>query len=475
MKPMTLEERTTDWLMRHPWLAISGALVLLIALLVMLAQVLRPAPPREFTLSTGARGGAYFGHGERYLAAAERYGIRVRLQPSSGSGENLQRLLDPASGVEAAFLQGGIATVRNPESGDAPAAPARAGETPVTTEVPADQLVSLGALYYEPLWVFHRDRQSLTRFDQLMGRRVSVGVQGSGTRVVALDLLAQSGIKADNTELVELSTTEAGQSLIAGRIDALFMIAGEDSPVVRSLLRTEGISLMSLDQALGFTRRRPYLSTITLPQGVIDFNHNIPPHDVSMLATTANLVVRADLHPALMYVLLDAAASIHKTSSAFNEAGAFPSPRRQDFPLAPQAERFYQSGKPFLQRYLPFWLATFIDRIWVLLVPLLAILLPLMSVLPRAIGLPGRLRIQRWYRMLGRIERDARDQPDAETIRRCLAAVDALERRINTTRFPAEQLREVYALRVSVDLVRERLAAPDAKVIEALRRNDAAT
>ncbi len=469
MRPLTWQERAGDWLLRHPWIAIAFIVALLCAAFVLLAQVLRPAPPRAFTLATGARGGAYFTYGERYLAAAERYGIRVRLQPSSGSAENLRSLLDPTGDVDAAFLQGGIATVRNPDE-DKPGT-----QSVGPTEVLPDQLVSLGALYYEPLWIFHRDKQTLSRLDQLNGRRVATGIPGSGTRVVALDLLAQSGITADNTHFVELSTTEAAQALIAGRIDALFMIAGEDSPVVRNLLRSPGLSLMSLDQALGFTRRRPYLSTVTLPQGVIDFNQNIPPHDVNMLATTANLVVRADMHPALMYVLLDAAASIHKGSSAFNEAGAFPSPRRQDFALAPQAERFYQTGKPFLQRYLPFWMATFIDRIWVLLLPLLALLLPLASVLPRVIGLPGRLRIQRWYRMLGRIERDARDEPDADTVRRCLEAIDALERRINSTRFPADLLKDAYALRVAVDLVRERLAAPDSKVIEALRPSSAAT
>jgi TRAP transporter TAXI family solute receptor len=463
MKTATRRERLLDWLSHHPWLVITVTGLVLLGLLSQATRTLRPAPPRTFTLATGAPGGAYFANGERYRALLAREGITLELRSTSGSAENLRHLLDDGSGIEAAFVQGGIiaapaqAAVNTTDAGAAP--PAR----------PDEQLVSLGALYYEPLWIFHRGPKTITRLDQLGGLRLAVGAAGSGTRVVALDLLSQSGITEDRAQFQGLSTLEAANALTEGKVDALFMIAGEDSPVVRRLLATAGVSLVSLDQATGTTRRRPYLSTITLPRGVIDFNRDVPPRDVTLLATTANLVVRADLHPALMYLLLDAATTLHRGHSAFNEAGAFPSPRHQDVPLAPQAERYYQVGKPLLQRYLPFWVAIFVDRIWVLLLPLFAILIPLASFLPRAIGLPTRLRLQRGYRLLARIEREVLAAPSADAIRQSLAALDALEQQLNTVRVPAAQLKDAYALRLSIDLVRERLASPGAKVLAPLR------
>jgi TRAP transporter TAXI family solute receptor len=467
MKALSLRERSLDALSRHPWLVLIVAIALVIGLLSLATRTLRPAPPQRFVLATGAPGGAYFAFGERYRALLAREGITLELRPTSGSAENLARLLDDASGVDAAFVQGGIIPSSN-QAAD------RGADSPGTAQAPAppaidERLVSLGALYYEPLWIFHRKARPVTRLDQLTGLRLAIGAAGSGTRVVALDLLSQSGVTEANAHLEGLSTIDAADALIEGKVDALFMIAGEDSRVVRRLLTSPGISLASLDQATGTTRRRPYLSTITLPEGVIDFNRDIPPRDVTLLATTANLVVRADLHPALMYLLLDAASTLHRGHSAFNEAGSFPSARHQDVALAPQAERYYQVGKPLLQRYLPFWVAIFVDRIWVFLLPLFAILLPLTSVLPRLIGLPTRLRLQRAYRLLARIEREVLAGPSSETVRQSLAALDALEQQLGSARFPADQLKEAYALRLSIDLVRERLASPGAKVLAPLR------
>ncbi len=455
-----LLDSSAYWISRHRVLTVSIAVILVLIVSTVAVQRLRPAPPREFTLSTGAEGGAYFAYGAQYRELARRYHLTLHLNPSSGAQQNLSRLLDEQSHVDAAFVQGGMS----------PLPSSNLTFDGVPDDSPDSPLVSLGALYYEPLWVFYRASQPIGRLEQLSGKHLAIGVPGSGTRVVALDLLAQSGLSERNTRFEALTTTEAAEFLIAGRIDALFMIAGEDSAVVRRLLATSGLSLMSFDQALAYSRRRPYLSTVTLPQGVIDFSHNVPPRDVVMLATTANLLVRADLHPALMYVLLDAASVIHRRQSAFNTAGTFPSALPQNVPLAAEAERFYKSGKPFLLRYLPFWLATYIDRIWVVVLPLLALLLPLFSILPKVLGAPSRVRLQGWYRALGQIEHEFMAEPHADQVRRSVAALDELEGRVSKARFPADQIKDLYALRQAIDMVRERLAAPHAKAIVALRR-----
>ncbi|HMM55136.1 MAG TPA: TAXI family TRAP transporter solute-binding subunit, partial [Candidatus Desulfobacillus sp.] len=325
------------------------ALLLLAGGFWLAAQFIRPAPPKTLTLASGAPGGSYEVYAERYRQVLARNGVELREQPTAGAMENLQRLLEEDGETDVALVQGGIAGADD-----------------------AARLLSLGSLYYEPLWVFYRGEAESGRLGALRGQRLAVGAEGSGTRKLALQLLEANGIGARNATLLPLGGLAAAQALQAGRVDAVFLVGAERSAAVWSLLFAPGVRLMSLEQAEAYTRLFPFLSRLTLPQGAIDIGRNLPARDIALVAPTAMLVARESLHPALAQLLLQAAQEVHGEPGVFQRPGEFPRAGADEFPLSPDAERFYKSGKPFLQRYLPFWAADLIDRTVVMLVPVFA-------------------------------------------------------------------------------------------------------
>jgi TRAP-type uncharacterized transport system substrate-binding protein len=225
---------------------------------------------------------------------------------------------------------------------------------------PADaggQLISLGRMFHEPLWVFHRLPGTVDRLPQLRGTRLAIGAPGSGTRKLVLQLFAANEIDTTAASLLELGSADAAAALLAGNADAAFMVASPEAAVVQKLLREPGVKLMSFAHAEAYARRFPYLSRAVLHQGVIDFARNIPAQDVALISPTANLVVREDLHPALIFALTQAASVVHGKAGIFHGIDEFPLATDADFPMSPNAARYYKSGPPFLQRYLPFWIA----------------------------------------------------------------------------------------------------------------------
>ncbi|HSN39052.1 MAG TPA: TAXI family TRAP transporter solute-binding subunit, partial [Burkholderiales bacterium] len=374
------------------------------------------------------------------LLAREK--IRVDLRTSSGSVENLKRLTDDDSGVEVAFVQGGV--------GDAEKQPG---------------LVTLAALYYEPLWVFYRGAQELTLLSQLAGKKTAIGPEGSGTRVLALNLLTVSNANHDPARFSELSGMAAAQALIDGSVDAVILVAAPDAPVIQRLLRADGVRLMSLGHAEALARRFPYLATVALPRGVIDLADDIPSANITLVATTAYLVAREDFHPALVSVVLQAATRIHGGSGVFNNAGQFPAARDGDFPASEDAQRFFKSGPPFLQRYMPFWVANLVERLIVLLVPLLAIAIPLARVLPGVYDWRVRSRVFRWYGELKAVELEAAKNPSPRRIAELLEQLDAIQDGVDRTRVPLSHADYAFNLKGHIDLVRARLErkAPQAQ------------
>ncbi|MCX7172206.1 MAG: ABC transporter substrate-binding protein [Proteobacteria bacterium] len=323
------------------------SLLLLIAGFWAAAQFIRPAPPQQIIFSSGGEGGAYQSFAARYKDVLARYDIQLVEKPSAGSLENLQRLRDETFAVDAAFIQGGTG---------------RADDS--------DTLVSLGSLFYEPLWIFYRaglakDLPSgeLDRLSQLRGQRLAIGVPGSGTHKLAMEMLEANGIAAAPTRLVASGGLGMVEALRQGKVDAVFVVGPTQSAMVWLLLFTDGVRLMSLSHAEAYARRFPHLSKLTLPRGGVDLVRDIPPHDITLVSPLATLVVREDIHPALIDLLLQAASEVHGDSGLFQKAGEFPRPTQVDFPLSSEAERYYKSGKPLLQRYLPFWAATLIDRL----------------------------------------------------------------------------------------------------------------
>ena len=409
------------------------SLLLVIGAFWLAAQFIKPAPPAQFTLSTGGEGGAYQLFAARYKEVLARYGIELVAKASAGSSENLQRLRDPAFSVDAAFIQGGTA---------------RLGEQ--------DHLVSLGDFYHEPLWIFCREAalRGGDRILDLKGKRVAVGGAGSGTRHLALELLAANGIDATNTRLIEEGGLGLVERLQKNEIDAVFVVGPTQSSLVWSLLYTPGVRLMSLAHAEAYARRFPHLARLVLPRGAIDLTQEIPPRDIELVSPMTTLLVREDTHPALIGLLMQVASEVHGEPGVFQKPGEFPRAGHSDFPLAKEAERYYTSGKPFLQRYMPFWAATLIDRMVVMLVPLLAVLLPLFKFAPQLYGWRVRSRIYRRYGELKFLENEVNENPAAHSRAEWLEMLDRIETDASRIRTPLTFSDMLYTLRMHIDLVR---------------------
>ncbi|RPJ44608.1 MAG: TAXI family TRAP transporter solute-binding subunit [Betaproteobacteria bacterium] len=406
----------------------------------------RPAPPDHFVISTGNETGAYHLFGQRYRDLLAQEKIEVELSPSTGSVENLSRLDDPESGVDVALIQGGIASAEQ--------------EHPVR---------SLGAIYYEPLWVFYRGTAELTRLTQLAGKRIAAGPEGSGTRVLAVNMLKASGATGRNLIMSPLAGKAAADALIAGQIDAALFVAASDAPIVQQLLKADDIRLMSLAHAEALAQRFSYLSPVTLLRGTVDIASDIPPRNVNMVAVTAHLVARADFHPALVSVLLQAATKVHNGAGVFHKAGEFPAARGGDFPISEDAARYYKSGPPFLQRYMPFWVANLIERLLVLLVPLIAVLIPMMRIMPALYDWRVKRKIFRWYRELKEVEVSLHDAAGTADTAALLKRLDEIEVGVAEIRVPLTYWDYVYTLRGHIDLVRARLIGTQAAPVAPLK------
>jgi TRAP transporter TAXI family solute receptor len=398
------------------------------------ARFVKPAPPDNFVMTTGADGGAYHLFAQRYRDILKREKIAVTLKPSAGSIDNLQRLQNDASAVDVGLIQAGVIV------GEAPAG-----------------LRSLGSVTYEPLWIFYRGKDEIDKLSQLGGKRVAVGAEGSGTRALALQLLRASGIESASNDLLPMGGNEAVTALIDEAVDAAMLVAAPDAPSVQALAKAKDIKLVSLVQAEAFTRRFPYLSALQLPRGAVDIAADLPARDVTLLATTANLIVKEDFHPALGFLLLQAATEVHGRAGMLQKAGEFPAAKEAEFLLADEAKRYYKSGTPFLQRYLPFWVANLIERMAVLLLPLVAVLLPLFKILPALIQWRNKSRVFKWYGELKFLEAQVAANADPARLGSYLARLDEIEEGVNHTHVGASYSDYVYNLRLHVDLVRNRL------------------
>ena len=430
-------------------LATAWPIVLVVAIgFAVAVQFIKPAPPKHVVMSTGSDSGAYYAFAKRYAEILARSGITLEVRTSAGSGENLQRLLDKDSDVEIALVQGGVEVPR-PAGGNEEAPP----------------LLSLGSMYYEPVWVFYRGERKLDRLHQLAGKRIAVGAEGSGIRGLAMQLLVANQISVEGQPLLSLGGFQAVQALQEGAIDAAFVIAAPEAPLVQALLHSPGVRVMSFVQAEAYTRRFPYLSSIVLPRGAVDLARDFPAEDTALLAATANLVVHESLHPAIQSLLLQAASEVHGRSGFFQRRGDFPGVKDPSFPVADAAERYYKSGPPFLQRYLPFWAAILVDRMVVLLLPVLALLLPLLKVAPSVYSWRIRSKIFRCYGDLKFLENEIKDDYDPARKGEYLERLDRIEEAAYRRHIPLAYSDLLYTLREHIELVRhtlDRAAHPEA-------------
>jgi hypothetical protein len=414
-------------------LPIALAVALVISALVWWID---PAPPRSITMSAGPRNSVFMLTALQYKQVLARNGVNLEIVESGGSVENLKQLLEPHSRVDIAFVQSGI------------------GQGMST-----DSLVSLGSVFYVPLIVFSRGGGSLTDLSQLEGKRVAVGSEGSGTHVLALALLAASGIvPGGKTTLLTLDAQEAAKALTEGSIDAaLFSGDSTTRALLLKLHETPSLTLMDFSEAAAYTRLFPYLSEVDLPRGVLDLRRILPPQTVHLISPTVEIIAQSRLHPAISDLIIEAAQEVNGQAGLLQRAGEFPSPMARGFRISDDALRYYRSGKGFLYRYLPFWLATVADRLLVLLLPAMVLILPAIRYLPALISWRMKSKIYRFYGLLIALERRALSNTTPEEKRTLLAELDSMEVAINALRIPLVYADALYVLREHVGFVRARL------------------
>jgi len=430
-------------------LAVTVGPFVLVALVLLVGAyfLLKPNPPRRVVLATGPEQSDYAEFGKRYAAALKRHHIEVVLKATQGSSANRRLLRDRKEKVDFGFVRGGSSEVirREDEKGEG---------------LP---LVALGSLFLEPVWIFYRTEaaaklpgRKFERLEQVRGWRVNAGGRGAGSTNLFFKLLGANDLERGDVTLNRLDPTHAAIALFNKEIEAMVIISAPESPILQMLLRTPGIGLFEFTQAEAYTRKFGYLSSVVLPRGVADLTHDVPSRDIRLVAPTSMLVAREETHPALMQLFVQAAHEIHAEPGWFARAGQFPSKEDIEFPLAPEAERFFKTGPPLLQRYLPFWLANLVERMWVVLISIVAILIPLGRVVPPLYNFRIRSRIFRWYRQLRQIE-------DSLSSGRRLPAelleeLDRMDARVERITVPLSYTDELYSLRGHIVLVRERLA-----------------
>lgn len=418
--------------------AAAASALILTALVVVLIVFLfiQSAPPKTIVMTSGDDNSIFRKVADKYAKALARNGVKLVILPSEGSVQNLERLSNPRYHVDVGFVQSGLAKNRNVEN-----------------------LVSLGSVSYVPLFVFYKNDKPVEILSDLKGKRLAIGPDGSGTNALATTLLKMNGIEPDgDTELWEMDDEEAAEDLLAGRMDAVFFMADSaSSDLIRKLRREPGVRIVNFIQADAYTRRIGHLNKLILPRGSIDFGKNIPEQDVTLLSPTVELIARKDLHPALSDLLLEAAQEIHGRAALFQRRGEFPAAIEHEFPISDDATRYYKSGKSFLYRYFPFWMASLISRILVVFLPIVLILIPGLRVIPAIYQWGARMKIFRWYRQLLALEQDMADKPDDEKLQALKARLDQIEQAVNTMKISASFADQFYILRGHIAFVRNRL------------------
>jgi TRAP-type uncharacterized transport system substrate-binding protein len=422
---------------RRDRIRLAVVTLVLIAAAAMGVWYLQSTIQRHIVLASGVKDGSYHQDAHRYAEILARDGVMVEERMTGGAGDNAALLLNPRSGVDVAFMEGGVVA-------------------------PADRanLMMLASLRYEPLWVFYRGDATLTRLDELRYQRIAVGTPGNGGRVIVEPLLEASNITPSNSRLLPLGSGPALRALQNGEVDAAIMVGATRSPIIWQALHDESLKLMSFADADAYARRFPYITPLTLPAGTIDMAYRrIPAQSVTLIATKAMLVARDDLPSALVNLLLEAARELHSEQGYFESAQEFPATAPVDLPVSAAADRHLRFGPSFLHRYLPFWVATFAERLVVVVLPLLVIVIPVINFLPQVLRWRVRSRIFRWYGELKLLERDVEARTGTLPIEKWLAGLERIERGAEHIKAPASFASESYTLREHISLVRRAVMA----------------
>jgi len=421
------------------WAWILGAcLAVLVATYLLFVE---PPPPRKIVIASGGKNGAYFHFAQKYAEELLKEKLSVEVRETAGSVENLRLLGQEGSDVALAIVQSGVASPNE-----------------------LHHFYALGSLYREPLWVFYRSGKPLLRLSQLKGKRIGVGPPGSGTYAITTQLLGVNGLiestpsqENSRTVLVQGDVAPAARALQKGELDAAFFVAGFEADYIQALLNDRNVNLLNFDQHEAYRRRFRFLAPVTVPAGLVNLGENIPSQDVALLAPTAMLVVRKDFHPALVPLLLATATRIHGSGDELSQPGEFPSESYCDFPVSADANHFYKSGQPVLQRLLPFWVASLVDRAKVMVIPLVMLMMPLLRVAPPLIRWRTRRKIYLWYSNLREIDQGLMTGVSDAELDQALARLKEIEHQVAYVDVPLSYMEEFYHLRLHLGMLQQRL------------------
>jgi len=395
-----------------------------------------PAPPSKVTMATAFKGSSFEYYGRQYREIFARSNIELELRETIGAVENLKLLQDPRSGVQISLMLSGVSDGKH-----------------------APGLLSLGTVYNNPYWIFYSSNEQFDRLSQLKGRRIAVGPEGSGTRASAEQILGKGGVNSDTATFLSFAGTAAVEAINDGRVDAVWIIGAPDATAVKSLLQNPNVRIMSLPMAEAFTRIFPDLARLSLPQGVIDIDRNIPPNDVQLIGSTTKVLVRSDLHPEIVQLLLQTMVEVHGESNIFQRVGEFPSGTDVEYPIAPAAIDFYKNGPSFMQRHLPLWISVHAQRAIAVLLTMIALGLPLFRFLPVAYNWITRRRLFYWYAQLKALEASFDTDQTGTHLAQKQAEIERIEEAVSHIHFPLTFSDQLYNLRSHIDIVRRKITS----------------
>jgi TRAP-type uncharacterized transport system substrate-binding protein len=395
-----------------------------------------PAPPSKVVMATAFKGASFDYYGRQYREIFARYNVNLERRETAGAVENVKLLQDPKSGVQIAFVTGGVSDAKH-----------------------APDVLSLGTVYSQPFWIFYSSNEPLDRLAQLKSKRIAVGPVGSATRYTAEQILGKGGVNSETATFLPFAGSAADKALNDGKVDAVWIIGVPEATAVQSFLRNPNVRLMSFPMAEAFTRIFPDLTRLVLPQGVVDIDRNIPSSDVQLIATTSKVLIRSDVHPEIVQLLLQTMKDVHSGSDIFHRSGEFPNGTDTEYPVAPIAIDFYKNGPSFMQRHLPLWLSVHVQRAIAVLVTGIAIGFPLFRFLPQLYNWMTRRRLFYWYGQLKTLEASFDARPNDNHLREKQAELERIEDALSHIRFPLTFSDQLYNLRSHIDIVRRKIAS----------------
>jgi TRAP transporter TAXI family solute receptor len=423
------------------WLLVGTIAAVVGLALFVLFSYIEPPPPKVVRISTGSTTGAYYKYAKAYAEKLKRHGINLEVIESSGTAENLKRLNDSSANISVAFVQTGVAT-----------------------DAENEKLESLASVAFEPVWVLSKPTSKLEKPVDLKDKRVVIGPDGSGTQPVAREILKANGIDANSATLIPKNATDGLGLLEANQADAMITIAAPSAPIIEKAFAA-GLTVMEFEQSAAYVRRYPWMAKLTLPRGSANLATNTPAKDLEMIGAVTNLVTRADLNPAIAFLLLDIASEVHSAPGAVHDLKQFPNEKNLQFTQSAESVRFFKTGRPFLQRYLPFWLANLIERMLVSIVPILAIGIPLLKAIPSFFEYREKARLLQLYEDIFRMERDPTTA--RKPVQEQLDFLDQIDERLQKLKIGAAHHPSIYSLRSHLNESRQKLLTLTAKAATA--------